>query len=71
VLAMFSPRNGVRWAHIVSLISAVLLAALFFKWQSYWPAFLFVLFAIQNYQALHTYYEYARNSQDIDDWWRH
>lgn len=71
VLSMFSPRNGVRWAHVVSLIAAILLAAYFFSSQNLWSAVLFSVFAISNYQALHSYYQHARNADDVDDWWRH
>lgn len=68
VLTMFSRRSGARWAHVISLLGAGLLAILAFVWSNYWMALVLGYFAVINYQALQMLYEYSRSGDDSERW---
>ncbi|AGA27411.1 site-2 protease family protein [Singulisphaera acidiphila] len=71
-LTMLNPRQGMRWAHIVSLLTAGSLAMVFFRWNQTGPGIWFAYFAFQNYQVLQALHQTAKYGQveDDADWWR-
>jgi stage IV sporulation protein FB len=69
VLGMFSARNGMRWAHVVSLLVAGGLAVCLFSFHEYMMALWFGYFGFINYQVLQTLH-YAYHSADDGEWWR-
>jgi stage IV sporulation protein FB len=74
VLGMFSRRNGMRWAHIVSMLVAGGLAAFLFSRQSQMQALFCAYFGLINFQrlqALHQQSQYGGyGDEDGGDWWR-
>jgi Zn-dependent protease len=72
LLTMFNPRQGTRWAHIVSLLTAGVLAMVFFRWEQIGPGIWFAYFAFRNYQILQSLHHSARYGQTEDDadWWK-
>ena len=71
-LTMLNRRNGMRWAHIVSLLTAGSLAMVFFRWEQIGPGIWFAYFAFRNYQILQALHHSARYGQAEDDadWWK-
>ncbi|WP_406695268.1 site-2 protease family protein [Singulisphaera sp. Ch08] len=72
LLTMFSPRQGMRWAHVVSLLTAGVLALVFFRWNQTGAGIWFAYFAFQNYQVLQTLHQAAKYGliEDDADWWK-
>lgn len=70
VLTMFSPRNGMRWAHTTSLLVAGCLSALLVIYNiDLFMAFWFGYFAFINYRMLQAMH-YAHHSAEDAEWWR-
>jgi stage IV sporulation protein FB len=70
VLGMASPRNGMRWTHVISLLTAGLCAVL--AWTFLHELFMtiwFGFFALVNFQVLQTLHTATRQRDDAD-WWR-
>ncbi len=71
VLTRINPSEGKRWAHIISLVLAGLLAVLILTAsKDMFLTIFFGLFAVMNYQALHSIYEAQKMGVYDDDWWR-
>jgi stage IV sporulation protein FB len=72
VLMMINPRRGGRWAHIVSLVLAGVIASLIMIYspQQFWMAIFFAYFALVNYQTLQMEYQYVTYGGDDGDSWR-
>jgi stage IV sporulation protein FB len=70
-LTMYNRRNGRRWAHIVSLVTAGGIAALCLKGGQMFTGIWFIYFAFINYQVLQSF-QSARSSfpEDDADWWK-
>jgi Zn-dependent protease len=69
LLSMVSPRNGTRWAHILSLLVAGGLSLWRFSAGDLWMGVWFAYFGVINFQilqSLNTAYSYA----DEGEWWR-
>jgi membrane-associated protease RseP (regulator of RpoE activity) len=71
-LTMYNRRQGARWAHIVSIVTAGILAVFSFQRDQIPAGIFFVYFAFTNYQVLQalrqtTRYGYA---EDDADWWK-
>jgi Zn-dependent protease len=73
VLTRVNPYQGKRWAHVISLVLAGVLALLILAAsqgrERFLPIF-FGLFAFMNYQALQSIYEAQKMDIYDDDWWR-
>lgn len=71
-LGMYNRRQGTRWAHVVSLLTAGLLAVVFFRKEQMGMGIWFAYFAFRNYQVLQTLHQSARYGLDEDDadWWK-
>ena len=69
VLKMFSARNGMRYAHVVGLLTAGCLAVWFGMEHRYFMAIWFGFFAYINHQMLQSIH-YAYRSTDEGEWWR-
>jgi stage IV sporulation protein FB len=70
-----SPRRGVRWTHVISLLTASVVALLVFSYTRGHELFLplmFALLAIQNFQILQSIHrQYAQyGGGDEADWWK-
>ncbi|SIO59291.1 Zn-dependent protease (includes SpoIVFB) [Singulisphaera sp. GP187] len=72
LLTMYNRRQGMRWAHIVSLLTAGALAMVFFQRNQIGPGIWFAYFAFQNYQVLQTLHQSAKYGlvEDDADWWK-
>lgn len=72
ILSMFSRRNGMRWAHVISLLAAGLLAIFAVQYGSVFYGIFFAFFALINYQVLQAMHHAARygNLEDDADWWK-
>jgi Zn-dependent protease len=72
ILSMFSRRHGARWAHIISFLSAAVLAVMAWSWwDEIYLAVFFGFFAIINLIQVQTLHQQARYGLDDDaDWWR-
>jgi Zn-dependent protease len=73
LLTMYNRRNGRRWAHAVSLVTAGLLALWQFRQGNFFQAVFFAYFAFVNYQMLQSLHDYARYGDpygDGADWWK-
>lgn len=73
LLGMASPRNGQRWAHVIGLLSAGIMAVVgYLVLQDAFLAIFFGMFAIMNFQILQVLHAKARYGTfgDEDDWWR-
>jgi Zn-dependent protease len=73
VLGMFNRRHGMRWAHVVSLLAAGILALLsYMKRQDMFLALFFGFFALTNYQVLQVMHAQARygSFEGDEEWWR-
>lgn len=68
ILGRVSPRHGMRWAHVVSLVGAGGLACLAFVYNEIWMTLVFGMLAVINYQALQALYQYARSGDDFEGW---
>jgi stage IV sporulation protein FB len=71
VLTMFDRRHGVRRGHIVSLLTAGIIAVLAAYSEEYYLALMFGILAFMNYQALQSLQQAKSFGLDHDDdWWR-
>jgi Zn-dependent protease len=72
VLSMFNRRRGMNWAHIVSLITAALVAMLWFRSNQMFMGIFFALLALVNFQILQAHHHTARYGalDDEADWWK-
>jgi len=72
LLTQQNPRQGIRRANIVSLLTAGSLAFVFFKSNQFVTGLWCALFAFRNYQVLQAFHQAARYEQDEDDadWWK-
>ena len=73
VLSQVDRRNGVRRSHIVSLVTAGLLAvaAAYLSRLGYFPVIFFGILAVLNYQVLQSLHQAkAFGVYHDDDWWR-
>lgn len=71
VLTRINRFEGRRWAHIISLVLAGVLAILIYAAsQDLFLTIFFGLFAVMNYQALHSIYEAQRMGVYDDEGWR-
>jgi Zn-dependent protease len=69
VLGMISPRHGMRWSHVISLLTAGCLAVWRLTVQDFWMALWFGYFALINYQILHSLH-LSYQTSDEPEWWR-
>ena len=71
-LTMGNRRHGRRWGHVVSLVTAGLLAIWEFQRGDQYTAFFLAYFAFINFQALQSLHETEKYGvyQDDADWWR-
>jgi Zn-dependent protease len=67
VLGSLAPRNGVRWAHVISLLTAGGFALWLFSLNSFMTAIWFGYFAYVNYQILQAMHDAYRTG----DSWRY
>ena len=69
-LTMAHRRDGARWAHIISLLTAgVLAVACWIYLHDLFQTVFFAFFALVNFQMLQALHYQARFSSD-DDWWK-
>jgi Zn-dependent protease len=73
LLSMVNRREGMRWTHVISLVTAGILAVVMYQWgQTFMPIF-FALFALTNFQILQSMHYSAVSSAGLDDdedWWK-
>ena len=69
LLSMVSSRNGMRWAHTISLLVAGGVAVWRLSVEDYWMAVWFGYFGFINYQILQSLRS-SRREDDDSDWWR-
>jgi Zn-dependent protease len=72
VLTMLNRRRGMSWTHVISLVTAGVLALLSLTMlREMFMTLFFGLFAVMNYQQLQAQYERSKYGlDDNDDWWR-
>lgn len=71
ILGWFNPANGPRWAHVISLLSAGILAILTFRFLGdLFLTVLFAMFALVNFQVLQAMHARYQSSFRDEDWWR-
>ena len=73
VLTMLNRRKGLNWTHVISLITAALLAMFVFAYiKDMFLGIFFALFALMNYQILQAQHYTARYGalDDDADWWK-
>ena len=71
ILSHFNPRNGRRWTHVISLVSAGLIAFLIYNLsQSFFNTLLFIYIGVINYQMLDSIHRAQSLGVYDDDWWR-
>ena len=73
LLGWVNPRNGRRWAHVVSLMTAGVLALVsYMRFQWVFGALFFGMFAVTNYQILQALHAQARygSFEGDEDWWK-
>jgi stage IV sporulation protein FB len=71
-LSMFNRRKGMGWAHVVSLLTAGILALLAFQQENIFLGIFFAYFAVINYRVLQSLHHAAKygSVEDDADWWR-
>src|SRR5205814_517459 len=71
-LTMYNRRHGRRWAHVVALLTAGMLAVVCFQREQVPMGIWFIYFAFINYQVLQTLHQSAKYglSDDDADWWK-
>jgi Zn-dependent protease len=69
LLPMISSRHGLRWAHVISLLTGGGLAVWRFSAGDYWLAFWFAMFAVMNFQRLQAL-QHVWSHADDPDYWR-
>jgi stage IV sporulation protein FB len=72
VLSMLNRRKGMNWAHVISLVTAGLLAMWAFQREEMMMGIFFALFAIINFQVLQAHHHTAKYGvlEDDADWWK-
>jgi Zn-dependent protease len=71
ILTMFDRRHGVRRGHIVSLLTAGIIAVFAASRERYYLALMFGILAFMNYQSLQSLHQASSFGLDHDDdWWR-
>jgi Zn-dependent protease len=72
VLTMFNRRKGMNWAHVVSLVTAGLVAMIWFKMDQMFVGLFFALLAVVNFQVLQAHHHTAKYGalDDDADWWK-
>ena len=73
LLSMVNRREGMRWTHIISLVTAGVLALVVYQWGQPIMAIFFALFALTNFQILQAMHHSAISSGGLDDdedWWK-
>jgi stage IV sporulation protein FB len=72
VLSKFNRINGMRWAHVVSLLVAGGFAVWRLEQRDFFTGVLFAFIAFSNYQVLESLHAAARSkpARDEDDWWK-
>jgi membrane-associated protease RseP (regulator of RpoE activity) len=72
VLSMINRRNGMRWAHVVALLTAGIFALLAFQRGSLFLGIFFAYFALINYQVLQSLHHASKygDLEDDADWWK-
>ncbi len=68
-LGAVNPRHGLRWGHVVSLLTAGAVAVFLASREQYWNAILVGSFGFANYQILQAMHDSYRSSQE-SDWGR-
>lgn len=69
VLGQVNPRQATRWQHVVSLLTAGLIAVFWASREQYMIALWFGYFAFVNYQVLQTLQSTSRFSNETE-WWQ-
>jgi Zn-dependent protease len=69
VLGQVNPRHGTRWTHVVSLLTAGLIALFWVSREQYMVAIWFGYFGFINYQVLQSLHHASRFSGD-SEWWQ-
>jgi Zn-dependent protease len=72
LLSMLNRRKGMNWAHVVSLVTAALVAMMWFKVNQLFMGIFFALLAVMNFQILQAHHHTAKyGAMDDDaDWWK-
>lgn len=72
VLTMINRRKGMSWAHVISLITAGLVAMFWFKQGAMFMGIFFAFFALANFQVLQAQHHAAKYGvlEDDADWWK-
>ena len=73
LLSMVNRREGMRWTHVISLVTAGILAVVMYQWGRRSCAIFFALFALTNFQILQAMHHSAISSGGLDDdedWWK-
>jgi Zn-dependent protease len=72
LLSMYNRRHGTRWAHIVSLLTAAVVAMYFLRSRDLFGGIMFASLAFMNYQVLQALHQASRYSDAYDDadWWK-
>ncbi|WP_422926822.1 site-2 protease family protein [Singulisphaera sp. PoT] len=72
LLNLVDRRKGTRWAHVVSLLTAGILAVIFFRFQETFMGIWFLYFGFVNYQILQSITQSSRyySQEDDADWWK-
>ena len=73
LLSMANRREGMRWTHIISLVTAGILAVVAYQWGNTFMAIFFALFALTNFQILQAMHHSSISSGGLDedeDWWK-
>lgn len=68
-LSWFSPRNGMRWGHVISLLASGVLAVCVFSWtRDFFLTLFFAYFAFINYQVLSAYHRQYHSGFEDEGW---
>jgi Zn-dependent protease len=72
VLSMINRRKGMNWTHVLSLVTAGIIAMVFFRYSRMLTGLFFAFFALINFQVLQAQHHAARysNLEDDADWWK-
>ena len=73
LLSMWNRREGMRWTHIISLVTAGVLAVVMYQWGERFMPIFFALLAVTNFQILQAMHYSAISSgglEDDQDWWK-
>jgi membrane-associated protease RseP (regulator of RpoE activity) len=73
ILTMFNRRKGMNWTHVVSLVTASLMAMYVFQNErGLFNGIFFVLFALINYRVLQAHHHAAKYGalEEDTEWWK-